>query len=84
MIVPACNQTEKPFLVNGRRWLYCYDTVLQKHGYLDVDNDFMVWNRSFHPAFAPEFEFTPEAEQQIPIAAEMSSKNIHPYPNFYF
>lgn len=84
MIVPACNQTETPFLVNGRRWLYCYDTDLQKHGYLDVDNDLIVWNRNFHPAFAPEFEFVVEVDHQPKPKTATVEKPKNPYPNFYF
>lgn len=86
MLIPACGGTEKPFTVNGRRWLYCYDTSLKKHCYLDLDNDIAVWHRSFHPAFAPEFEF----EEEEGFLPTLQAKNkdvkppIDPYPNFYF
>lgn len=56
VLVPACGGTEQPFMVNGRRWLYCWEKGGDRHCYLDLDNDVPVWHRSFHPAFAPEFE----------------------------
>lgn len=83
MLVPACDRTETPFTVNGRRWLYCYDTELKKHGYLDLDNDRVVWHRSFHPAFSPEFEFEIEADFK-PISKPKMKKPENPYPDFYF
>lgn len=59
-LVPACGGTELPFVVNGRRWLYCYHPASERHAYLDLDNDCVVWNRQFHPAWSPEYEFVPE------------------------
>lgn len=53
---PACGGLEKPFTVNGRRWLYCYQPGAGKHCYLNLDTDIATYHRSFHPAFAPEFE----------------------------
>lgn len=85
MLVPACDGTETPFTVNGRRWLYCYDTDLKQHGYLDIDNDIVVWNRSFHPAFSPEFEYVPEVEANAHNQKKVESEHpINPYPDFYF
>lgn len=86
MLVPACGGAEAPFTVNGRRWLYCYDTALGKHCYLDMDNDRAVWHRSFHPAFAPEFEFKVEEDSQ-PMPKTKTKEIEQPsnlYPNFYF
>lgn len=86
MLIPACGRTETPFTVNGRRWLYCYDTALGKHGYLDMDNDIVVWHRFFHPAFSPEFEF--EVEEDFHPAPQAKKKETelpsNPYPNLYF
>ncbi|OSZ33053.1 hypothetical protein BVZ28_13640 [Alcaligenes faecalis] len=62
-LVPASGGTEQPFTVNGRRWLYCWDTETKQHCYLDLDNDIPVWNRSFHPAWAPQFE---HAQEELP------------------
>ncbi len=59
-LVPACGGTEAPFVVNGRRWVYCYHPATRRHAYLDLDNDRIVWNRAFHPAWSPEYEFVPE------------------------
>lgn len=55
-LVPACGGTEEPFTVNGRRWLYCWHRRSKRHCYLNLDTDIAVWNSSFHPAWAPEFE----------------------------
>lgn len=60
-LVPACGGTEQTFTVNGRRWLYCWHPRSGRHAYLDVDNDRVVWNRSFHPVTAPDLEFEEEA-----------------------
>lgn len=59
-IVPACGMTEKPFVVNGRTWLYCWHPRSGRHMYLDVDRDTLVWNRNFHPVDAPQFELEPD------------------------
>lgn len=56
-LVPACGGAEKPFVVNGRRWLYCWHPRSGRHCYLNLDTDIAVWNRSFHPVTAPELEF---------------------------
>lgn len=55
-VVPACGGTEPISVINGRRWQYVYQPASGRHGYLDVDNDLITWHRSFHPAFAPQFE----------------------------
>lgn len=59
-IVAAHKGTEKPFVHNGRRWLYCYHPNTGRHIYLDVDRDIAVWNRHFHPVHAPEYEYEPD------------------------
>lgn len=64
-LVPACGGKEKPFLVNGRRWLYCWCKETGEHVYLDLDNDQVVWNRNFHPSWAPEFEHVPESHPPL-------------------
>lgn len=61
-LVPACGGNEPVALINGRRWQYCYHPTSGKHCYLDVDNDLITWNRSFHPAYTPELEGTQEPE----------------------
>lgn len=61
-LVPACGGTEKPFVVNGRRWIYCWCKETGEHVYLDLDNDKAVWHRKFHPAWAPEFEHISEPD----------------------
>lgn len=59
-LLPACGGAESPFTINGRRWLYCYHRASGRHCYLDLDTDRPVWNRDFHPAFHPEYEFAGE------------------------
>lgn len=56
-LIAACGGSEKPFLVNGRRWLYCWHPRSGRHCYLNMETDTAVWHRSFHPVFAPEYEF---------------------------
>jgi hypothetical protein len=82
-VVPACGGTEQPFAVNGRRWLYVYHTVEHRHGYYDLDNDRMVWNRQFHPAFAPEYEFEPEEPLYRPVSGQAASLS-ESEPGFYW
>ncbi|WP_134019320.1 hypothetical protein [Modicisalibacter xianhensis] len=65
-LLPACGGTEQTFTANGRRWLYCWHPASGSHCYLDVDNDRPIWNRSFHPTFAPDLEFEVEATPPIP------------------
>lgn len=71
-IIPACGGTEPVSVVNGRRWQYVYDPENGRHGYLDVDNDVVTWHRSFHPAFAPEFELQDECLRPAPPAHGVS------------
>lgn len=54
-LVPACGGTENVFTVAGVRWLYCWDQDGKQHCYLNLDTDTAVYNRSFHPAFSPQF-----------------------------
>ena len=49
-IYPACDGTEKPFQVNGVRWLYVWQPSTRRHGYLNLNTDIVEWNRDFHPA----------------------------------
>jgi len=48
-IVVACGGTERPFTVNGTRWLYVFDMDARIHGYLNLDTDIVNWDREFHP-----------------------------------
>lgn len=80
-LLPACGGTEQPFTVNGRRWLYCWHPASGTHCYLDVDNDRPVWNRSFHPAFAPEHEFEAEALRPVPRPRRVDPE---PIEDFYW
>lgn len=66
-LVPACGGAEPVTIVNGRRWQYCFHPASGRHCYLDVDNDLATWHRSFHPAFAPEFEL--QDDQAAPVEA---------------
>lgn len=59
-ILPACGGTEPVSVINGKRWQYVYEPSTGRHGYLDVDNDLITWNRSFHPATHPELELCVE------------------------
>ena len=77
-LVPACGGTETPFTVNGRRWIYCWQPSTGRHCYLDLDTDIAVWNRSFHPAYAPELEF--DQEQDINTHRDALDK----WPSLYF
>jgi hypothetical protein len=65
-VIAACGGTEQPFTVNGRRWLYVYQPSSHRHGYLNLDTDITEWHRSFHPAFAPQFEGV-EEEEIVPV-----------------
>lgn len=67
-LVPACGGTEPVSIINGRRWQYCYHPATGRHCYLDVDNDIPTWHRSFHPAYAPQFEGQDEPIQPKPRA----------------
>lgn len=78
-LVPACGGAEQPFTVNGRRWLYCWDTETKRHCYLDLDNDIPVWNRSFHPAWSPQYEHVPEE-----LPARIIKGPFIPEESFYF
>ena len=41
--VPACNQTEVPFVTrSGRRLLYCWQASTGRHAYLDCDTDMII------------------------------------------
>ena len=79
-IVPACGGTEPISVINGRRWLYCFQPSSGKHCYLDVDNDLITWNRSFHPAFSPELEGTEEELQPL-VRREKAAAEVE---LFYF
>jgi len=57
---------EQPFVVNGRRWLYCYQPSTGRHCYLDLDCDIATWHRSFHPSFSPQFERMEEETGRTP------------------
>ena len=82
-LVPACGGQEQPFTVNGRRWLYCWHPRSNRHCYLDVDHDRVVWNRSFHPAFAPELEDVIEPPRPQPARHRRSaSAGIKAIPNY--
>lgn len=77
-LVPACGGTEKPFTVNGRRWLYCWDRETSQHYYLDVDRDVVVWNRAFHPAWAPELEHEPDPnDSRIIVGIPSDSESLY-------
>jgi hypothetical protein len=52
-LVAACGGLEKPFTVNGIRWLYCWHPASGRHVYLNLDLDIATWNPEFHPAFNP-------------------------------
>lgn len=69
-LVPACGGAERPFTVAGRRWLYCWHRQSSRHCYLNLDTDIAVWHRSFHPAFAPEFEHVPDSDP-VPLACSV-------------
>lgn len=88
-LIPGCGGTEKPFTINGRRWLYCYHPSSKRHCYLDLDNDRAVWNRHFHPAFHPELEFEPEIEpvfypRFVPQASELCIADESEIEDFFF
>lgn len=41
--VPACGGTETPFAArNGQRLLYCFNPALQRHAYLDLNQDLVL------------------------------------------
>lgn len=54
-LVPACGGTERPFQVRGVWWLYCWDQGRELHCYRNLDTGELVYNRSFHPSFSPQF-----------------------------
>lgn len=37
--VPACGGNEPVMIINGRRWQYCFNPHLRKHGWLDLETD---------------------------------------------
>lgn len=81
-LVPACGGCETPFTVNGRTWLYCWDPDSGRHYYLDVDNDIVVVNRNFHPAWSPELEHMPEQRHAPDTARPVNSDSSEEI--FYF
>ena len=46
---PACSGLEKPFTVNGVRWLYVWNPAKQVHGYLNLDTDIVETDVNFKP-----------------------------------
>jgi len=40
---PACGGTEQPFTArSGARLLYCYNSALQRHAYVNLDTDMVL------------------------------------------
>jgi len=37
--VPGCGGHESPFTIKGRRLLYCYNHLQDRHAYIDLDRD---------------------------------------------
>jgi hypothetical protein len=48
--VPACGGHEQPCLVNGHRYLYCYNPRQRKHAYLDMESDRILEPDELPPA----------------------------------
>jgi len=71
-LVPACGGTEQPFTVNGVRWQYCWDPESGRHAYLNLDTDLAVFNREFHPVWAPEKMYEED------ISYQPKTKPVHP------
>lgn len=44
---PACSGLEVPFTFNGKQWLYVYNPVQHKHGYLDISADIVYADTDF-------------------------------------
>jgi hypothetical protein len=88
-LIPACGGMEKPFTVNGVRWLYCWQPETNRHCYLNLDTDVAVFHRSFHPAFAPEFEFEEDVDvvavqNEAKAKADAKESAVAAVQQFYF
>jgi hypothetical protein len=47
MWVPACGGTETPFIVCGKKVLYCYNPRQNKHAYLDMSSDMIMSDEEY-------------------------------------
>lgn len=49
--IPACGGTEKPFTMQGRELLYCWNPVTKEHAYIDLKTDLILSDEEVNELF---------------------------------